>query len=177
MVIFGLLSLVSARPSYQDGYKVAVTQDTLGGYHFKYDAPDISREEHKNRDGEVRGSYSYLDPKNERQHIKFTAGRDGYVVVEGSNLPVAPLPVTETAVAAERIEHLSLLAGGHSGHYGPPATPAAGYGAPTTAAVQSSSYRVPMVPRVTPSSGYKAPEVSSSLTVPVLVNELALPLV
>lgn len=159
-----------ARPSYDDAYKVAVTQDTLGGYHFKYNAHGISREEHKDRNGEVSGSYSYLDPKNERQHINFTAGRGGYVVVEGSNLPVAPLPVTETAeVAAERIKHPSLLAG----------SPSDVYGAPTTPAVATSSYQVPVVPHVVPASEFStAPQkgLSSLPARPVpILTELALP--
>lgn len=125
-----------ARPA-NDEYKVAVTQDTLGNYKIKYSIGDITKTENRNQDGSVTGSYSYLDANGILQTIQYTAGQGGFVVTDGTNLPVAPqlqdiqlpqaplIPVVPEVhqleqirlepveytpeVAAARAEHLALV--------------------------------------------------------------------
>lgn len=62
-------------------------QDELGQYSFGYDAGTSTREESRDAYGNVRGSFSYIDP-NGKLHVQhYVAGKDGFRV-RGNNLPV-----------------------------------------------------------------------------------------
>lgn len=113
-----------------DGYHVSVTQDTLGGYRFRYEAPSgIIREEDRSRNGDVIGSYQYIDPNHETQIIRFSSGSGGYVA-SGSHIPQ---PVKDTPeVAAAKQKHLGLLEGVLHPVYGLPHHPSPSYGTPSS---------------------------------------------
>ncbi|XP_066938190.1 uncharacterized protein [Macrobrachium rosenbergii] len=63
------------------------SQDELGQYAFGYDAGTSSRDESRDAYGNVRGSFSYVDPYGKVQTQKYVADKLGFRV-EGTNLPV-----------------------------------------------------------------------------------------
>lgn len=62
-------------------------QDELGQYSFGYDAGTSTREESRDAYGNVRGSFSYIDPNGKLQVQHYVAGKGGFRV-RGNNLPV-----------------------------------------------------------------------------------------
>lgn len=62
-------------------------QDELGQYSFGYDAGTSTREESRDAYGNVRGSFSYIDPNGKLQVQHYVAGKGGFRV-RGTNLPV-----------------------------------------------------------------------------------------
>ncbi|KAK4886291.1 hypothetical protein RN001_002562 [Aquatica leii] len=88
------------------GQEVAVTQDTLGNYNFKYAIDGISRVEHGDLHGNVNGGFSYIDPYGILRKTEFTSGVHGYNAI-GTDIPV---PVQDTPeVAHAKAKHLAAL--------------------------------------------------------------------
>lgn len=92
-----------------------VTQDTAGNYDISYNVDGGFRKE-TSKDGKVEGSYTYLDKDGHLQVIRYTAGKEGFVVLDDhapaqENVQQAlPHPVTETPeVAAERAKHMAIF--------------------------------------------------------------------
>ncbi|XP_050311050.1 endocuticle structural glycoprotein SgAbd-8-like [Anthonomus grandis grandis] len=44
-------------------------------------------------DGTRTGGYSYIDPNGKKISVKYTAGKEGFKILEADHLPKAPLPV------------------------------------------------------------------------------------
>ncbi|XP_063865207.1 uncharacterized protein LOC135103107 [Scylla paramamosain] len=76
----------SARPPFHD--PLAQT-NTDASYGFQFAGEGLSRTEQSDTDGNVRGSYSYVDEQGRTRQYTYTAGRGVGFVVEGSDLPVA----------------------------------------------------------------------------------------
>lgn len=94
--------------------RVKVSQDTAGNYDLEYNTAEGSRRE-VNNNGVVTGSYSYIDSNGVLQTVNYSAGPQGFVILDGSNVPanpVAPLaPVRDTPEVEEaRRQHLAILA-------------------------------------------------------------------
>lgn len=71
-----------------------------GRYSFSYNTADSSRQEERNLDGSVSGSYSYTDQDGKLVKIDYTAGPRGYNAY-GDNIPPQPVfqlpqPVRDT---------------------------------------------------------------------------------
>ncbi|ODM98258.1 Cuticle protein 6 [Orchesella cincta] len=88
---------------WEDGV-IPVQQMSLsddGRYSFSYNTADASRQEERNLDGSVSGSYSYTDPEGKLVQIDYTAGASGYKAY-GENVPPShpvvqlPQPVQDT---------------------------------------------------------------------------------
>lgn len=68
------------------------SQDELGQYSYGYSGGQAgSKAEVRSFDGSVRGSYSYVDAKNELQTVDYTADALNGFRVAATNLPVAPI--------------------------------------------------------------------------------------
>ena len=68
------------------------SQDELGQYSYGYGGgASGSKQEVRSFDGSVRGSYSYVDSKNELQTVDYTADALNGFRVAATNLPVAPV--------------------------------------------------------------------------------------
>ena len=66
------------------------SHDVSGNYDFGFAAEDgTARVEEKSDDGEVRGQYQYVDADGETVVVKYTAGKNGFVV-DSPILPKAP---------------------------------------------------------------------------------------
>lgn len=86
-------------------------------FHFKYEAgrvpggsgrPDRYVEQEGDGTGQIRGSYTYLDPNWTWQTIKYMADPDGgFRILEGSTLGVRPKDTA--AVQKAREEHAALF--------------------------------------------------------------------
>ncbi|XP_068221061.1 uncharacterized protein [Palaemon carinicauda] len=63
------------------------SQDELGQYAFGYNAGTSTRDESRDAYGNVRGSYSYVDPYGKLQTQHYVADGNGFRV-KGTNLPV-----------------------------------------------------------------------------------------
>lgn len=73
-------------------HKQALAQDGSFNYAFAADN-GLQQGESISPDGTRRGSYSYVDPNGKKISVKYTAGKDGFRVLEGDHLPRAPVPV------------------------------------------------------------------------------------
>lgn len=69
-----------------------------GVYKFAFKLPDQSRQEERNEEGEVRGSYSFIDPEGEEFSLKYLADKGGFQP-EADHLPVAPEETEDVQVA------------------------------------------------------------------------------
>lgn len=112
-IVLSALCVVAFCKPAQDGF-VKVSQDTAGNYDIQYETPEGSRRE-TNNNGVVTGSYSYLDGNGILQTVHYTAGPQGFVILDGSNIPAAPVaplsPVRNTPEVEEaRRQHLALHA-------------------------------------------------------------------
>ncbi|CAL8102759.1 unnamed protein product [Orchesella dallaii] len=96
------------RNGWEDG-AIPVQQMSLsddGRYSFSYNTADASRQEERNLDGSVSGSYSYTDPEGKLVQIDYTAGASGYKAY-GENVPPShpvvqlPQPVQDTPEVQE----------------------------------------------------------------------------
>lgn len=73
-------------------HKQALQQD--GGFQYAFAADNGHRQGESIRpDGTRTGSYSYTDPDGKEISVKYTAGRDGFRIVEGDHVPKAPVSV------------------------------------------------------------------------------------
>jgi hypothetical protein len=73
-------------------HKQALAQDGSFNYAFAADN-GLQQGESISPDGTRRGSYSYVDPNGKKISVKYTAGKDGFRILEGDHLPKAPAPV------------------------------------------------------------------------------------
>lgn len=79
-------------------------QDVLGQASFGHIEPFQSRAEVRDLTGDVRGSYSYVDPNGKVNVVEYSAGRGGFRVLGANNLPEAPaVPVTPMLKAPEPV--------------------------------------------------------------------------
>lgn len=77
-------------------HKQALGQD--GSFNYAFSADNgLQQGEVINPDGSRTGSYSYVDPNGKTITLRYTAGKDGFRVLEGDHLPKAPLPIVPTA--------------------------------------------------------------------------------
>lgn len=87
------------------------SQDGLGQFVFGHSSPRQARLETRSADGNVRGSYSYINPEGRTIKVSYTAGEGGFQAVEDDKENgVFPKPVTETPeVKAARALHARLF--------------------------------------------------------------------
>lgn len=85
-VLVCALATTLARPEGllpdQDGY-VSVTQSSAGTYKYQVHLTDSFRSEERRADGTVVGEYSLFDEQGRPIQIKYTAGPEGFKIVEG----------------------------------------------------------------------------------------------
>lgn len=73
-------------------HKQALQQD--GGFQYAFAADNGLRQGESIRpDGSRTGSYSYTDPDGKEISVKYTAGKDGFRIVQGDHVPKAPVSV------------------------------------------------------------------------------------
>ncbi|KDR08636.1 Cuticle protein 6 [Zootermopsis nevadensis] len=73
-------------------HKQSLAQDGSFNYAFAADN-GLQQGESISPDGTRRGSYSYVDPNGKKISVKYTAGKEGFRILEGDHLPKAPTPV------------------------------------------------------------------------------------
>lgn len=73
-------------------HKQALQQD--GGFQYAFAADNGLRQGESIRpDGSRTGAYSYTDPNGKEITVKYTAGRDGFRIIQGDHVPKAPVSV------------------------------------------------------------------------------------
>lgn len=73
-------------------HKQALQQD--GGFQYAFAADNGLRQGESIRpDGSRTGAYSYTDPDGKEITVKYTAGKDGFRIIQGDHVPKAPLSV------------------------------------------------------------------------------------
>lgn len=73
-------------------HKQALQED--GGFQYAFAADNGLRQGESIRpDGSRTGAYSYTDPDGKEISVKYTAGRDGFRIVQGDHVPKAPVSV------------------------------------------------------------------------------------
>lgn len=73
-------------------HKQALQQD--GGFQYAFAADNGLRQGESIRpDGSRTGAYSYTDPNGKEITVKYTAGKDGFRIVQGDHVPKAPVSV------------------------------------------------------------------------------------
>lgn len=71
-------------------HKQALQED--GGFNFAFTGDNgIKQGETIHPDGNRIGAYSYVDPNGETISVKYSAGKDGFKILQGDHLPRAPL--------------------------------------------------------------------------------------
>lgn len=81
-------------------HKQAQTHD--GGFKYAFAAENgLAQGEAIAPDGSRTGGYSYIDPNGKKITVKYTAGKDGFKILEGDHIPRAPQPVPAVAAAAQ----------------------------------------------------------------------------
>ncbi|KAF7283719.1 uncharacterized protein LOC143204937 [Rhynchophorus ferrugineus] len=116
LVLSSLLVVALARPHSDDAGTVSVRQSSAGTYKYVVNLKDSSRTEERLADGSVVGEYTVLGIDGKPHTFKYTAGVDGFRIVEGPvpqapvDNNVAPLPVQETpeVLAARQLPVLQL---------------------------------------------------------------------
>ena len=82
------------------------SQDEFGQYAFGYSEPGANRDETRDANGVVKGSYNYVDVNGVPQSVVYVSDANGFQV-SATNLPKAPVPVVDTPeVAAAKEAHL-----------------------------------------------------------------------
>nr|CAH7741683.1 unnamed protein product [Callosobruchus chinensis] len=66
-------------------------------------------------DGSRNGGYSYVDPTGRKISVKYTAGKEGFRILEADHLPKAPQPIAPVPGAPGPI---AAPPAPHYGHYG-----------------------------------------------------------
>ncbi|VVC33935.1 Insect cuticle protein [Cinara cedri] len=80
-------------------HKQALQQD--GGFQYAFAADNGLRQGESIRpDGSRTGAYSYTDPDGKEISVKYTAGKDGFRIVQGDHVPKAPASVAAPALPA-----------------------------------------------------------------------------
>lgn len=94
-------------------HKQALQQD--GGFQYAFAADNGHRQGESIRpDGSRTGAYSYTDPDGKEISVKYTAGKDGFKIIQGDHVPKAPLSV------APLQQHQPSLGGGEGAGYAHP---------------------------------------------------------
>lgn len=84
---------------------VDIQQDTLGNYNLNVQTPDGNRQEHRNTDGSISGSYSFVEPNGKHFLVEYNTVDGGFQVKNPATV------VHDTPeVAAARQEHLRAFA-------------------------------------------------------------------
>merc|ERR1712088_90882 len=80
-------------PSYEEEPAAAAPQMVMdASFNFSVDEDEHQFEEEADRTGERTGSYSYMAPDGPLVKVRYTAGRDGFVILNPDEvLPQAPL--------------------------------------------------------------------------------------
>ncbi|RZF32974.1 hypothetical protein LSTR_LSTR008687 [Laodelphax striatellus] len=83
-------------------HKQALTHD--GNFNYVFAADNgLKQGETISPDGSRQGSYSYVDPSGKTISVKYTAGKDGFKILEGDHIP-KPVPALPVAPSyAEQI--------------------------------------------------------------------------
>ena len=82
------------------------SQDEFGQYAFGYSDGQANRDETRDVNGVVKGSYNYVDVNGVPQSVIYVSDANGFQV-SATNLPKAPVPVVDTPeVAAAKEAHL-----------------------------------------------------------------------
>lgn len=80
-------------------HKQALQQD--GGFQYAFAADNGLRQGESIRpDGSRTGAYSYTDPDGKEISVKYTAGKDGFRIVQGDHVPKAPVSLAAPALPA-----------------------------------------------------------------------------
>lgn len=69
-------------------------------------------------DGSRNGGYSYTDPTGRKISVKYTAGKEGFKILEADHLPKAPLPIAPVPGAGLQVPQ-SPLGAQDDGQYRP----------------------------------------------------------
>jgi len=73
-------------------HKQALQED--GGFQYAFAADNGLRQGESIRpDGSRTGAYSYTDPDGKEISVKYTAGKDGFRIIQGDHVPKAPVAV------------------------------------------------------------------------------------
>lgn len=73
-------------------HKQALQED--GGFQYAFAADNGLRQGESIRpDGSRTGAYSYTDPNGKEISVKYTAGKDGFRIIQGDHVPKAPVSV------------------------------------------------------------------------------------
>ncbi|XP_069170965.1 17S U2 SnRNP complex component HTATSF1-like [Procambarus clarkii] len=82
----------------RSNYQVVHNPD--GSYHFEFALPQQEREEHRDVDGKVTGSFAFVDRVGEEVSVRYDADEDGFRP-ESDALPQAPEDTEDVANARE----------------------------------------------------------------------------
>ena len=78
-------------PSYEEQPAAAPQMVMDASFNFAVDEAEHQFEEEADRTGERTGSYSYMAPDGTLVKVRYTAGRDGFVILNPDEvLPQAP---------------------------------------------------------------------------------------
>lgn len=73
-------------------------QNHDGGFKYAFAAENgLAQGESIAPDGTRTGGYTYVDPNGKKISVKYTAGKEGFKILEGDHIPRAPLPVAPVA--------------------------------------------------------------------------------
>lgn len=73
-------------------------QNHDGGFKYAFAAENgLAQGEAIAPDGTRTGGYSYIDPNGKKISVKYTAGKEGFRILEGDHIPRAPVPVPAAA--------------------------------------------------------------------------------
>ncbi|BES99474.1 Insect cuticle protein [Nesidiocoris tenuis] len=82
-------------------HKQALTQD--GSFNFVFAAENgLKQGETIAPDGTRTGAYSYVDPSGQTVSVKYSAGKDGFKIIEGSHVPKPPPHVVQQQLQQQR---------------------------------------------------------------------------
>ncbi|KAF6200278.1 hypothetical protein GE061_006581 [Apolygus lucorum] len=82
-------------------HKQALTQD--GSFNYVFAAENgLKQGETIAPDGTRTGAYSYVDPSGQTVSVKYSAGKDGFKIIEGSHVPKPPPHVVQQQLQQQR---------------------------------------------------------------------------
>ncbi|XP_065216803.1 uncharacterized protein LOC135843010 isoform X2 [Planococcus citri] len=94
-------------------HKQALSED--GGFNFAFAGDNgIKQGETISPDGTRTGAYSYVDPNGETISVKYSAGKDGFKILQGDHIPRAPV-----VPAASQQQAVPYTGGPQSRYSGP----------------------------------------------------------
>nr|CAD7587414.1 unnamed protein product [Timema genevievae] len=77
-------------------HKQGLTSDGAFNYNFATDH-GLQQGETINPDGSRTGGYSYVDPNGKTISVKYSAGKDGFKILEGDHIPKPVIPIAPAA--------------------------------------------------------------------------------